>query len=114
MINKLEEIKNLILKKKKTIIKGISIMCASGVMLVTLSGVFIYSSAKKNTNYTVEEAKEIALKAVNGEVLRVNKNLELDKLSFEYEFKIKDNNNILREVTVDSNLGVITDLDYND
>ena len=25
--------------------------------------------------------------------------------------KIKDNNNILREVTVDSNLGVITDLD---
>lgn len=114
MINKLVEIKNLIIKKKKAIIRGISIICASGVMLVALSGVFIYSLAKKNTNYTVEEAKEIALKAVNGDVLKVNKKLELDNLSFEYEFKIKDNNNILREVTVDSNLGVITDLDYND
>lgn len=114
MIKKLEEIKNLILKKKKTIIKGISITCASGVMLVTLSGVFIYSTAKKNINYTIEEAKEIALKAINGDVLKVNKRLELDNLSFEYEFKIKDNNNILREVTVDANLGAITDIDYND
>ena len=34
-------------------------------MLVTLSGLFIYSTAKKNINYTIEEAKEIALKSVN-------------------------------------------------
>ena len=80
-------------------------------MLVTLSGLFIYSTAKKNINYTIEEAKEIALKSVNGDILKVNKKLEVESLSFEYEFKIKDNNNILREVTVDSNLGVITDLD---
>lgn len=111
MIRNLEEVKNIILKKKKAIIKGISIICISGIMVATLSGAFIYSVSKKNTNYTVEEAKEIALKAVNGDILKVNKNLELDNLSFEYEFKIKDNNNILREVTVDSNLGVITDLD---
>ena len=43
--------------------------------------------------------------------MRVNKNLELDNFSFEYEFKIKDSNNILKEVTVDATFGVITDLD---
>ncbi|MBD7916189.1 hypothetical protein H9660_13645 [Clostridium sp. Sa3CUN1] len=111
MISKLEEIKKIIFKNKKTIIKSISIICVSGFMLVTLSGLFIYSTAKKNINYTIEEAKEIALKSVNGDILKVNKKLEVESLSFEYEFKIKDNNNILREVTVDSNLGVITDLD---
>ena len=85
-------------------------ICVSGFMLVTLSGVFIVQ-LRKNINYTIEEAKEIALKSVNGDILKVNKKLEVESLSFEYEFKIKDNNNILREVTVDSNLGVITDLD---
>ena len=35
----------------------------------------------------------------------------LDTCSFEYEVKIKDENNILREVTVDTNLGVITEID---
>ncbi|MDU2490917.1 MAG: hypothetical protein E7D27_10060 [Clostridium celatum] len=42
---------------------------------------------------------------------RNKKKLELDILGFEYEFKIKDSNNMLMEVTVDSNLGAIIDLD---
>ena len=42
---------------------------------------------------------------------RNKKKLELDILGFEYEFKIKDSNNMLIEVTVDSNLGAIIDLD---
>ena len=39
-------------------------ICVSGFMLVTLSGVFIVQ-LRKNINYTIEEAKEIALKSVN-------------------------------------------------
>ena len=43
--------------------------------------------------------------------------LELERLSLEYDIKIKDKNNILREVTVDSKLGAIVDFEdymYND
>ena len=35
-------------------------------------------------------------------------------LTFEYEIKIKDSNNVLREVDVDSSLGVIKDFDVYD
>ena len=62
-------------------------------------------------NYTIEQSKEIALRTVKGDILGVRKKFELDTCSFEYKFKIKDENNILREVTVDTNLGVITELD---
>lgn len=108
MSNHLEKVKEIINKNKKKLIMRTSIAVVGlGVAGVTA----VYSIAKSNINYTIEEAKEVVLKAIEGDVLKVNKNLELDSFSFEYEFKIKDSNNILREVTVDSNLGVITDLD---
>lgn len=111
MSNYLKNIKEIINKNKKKLIVGTSVFVVSVVMLGTAAGIFVYSKAKSNINYTVEEAKEIALQAVEGNVVKTNKSLEIENLSFEYEFKIKDSNNILREVTVDSNLGVITDLD---
>ncbi len=45
-------------------------------------------------------------------MVRIRKDLDLEYCTFEYEIKIKDTNNMLREVNVDSNLGVITDSDY--
>lgn len=111
MNNYLEKVKKVINKNKKKLIIGTSIFVVS-VCLLGLTGVaFVYNKAKSNINYSIEQAKEIALKTIEGEVLKVNKKLELEDFSFEYEFKIKDSNNILREVTVDSNLGVITDFD---
>ena len=48
-------------------------------------------------------------------IIKGTKDLDLDNFTFEYEIKIKDTNNVLREVNVDANLGVITDADmYND
>lgn len=107
----LEKIKELINKKRKFLIRGFLTVVIGGCILGGAAGTFIYSKAKNNINYTVEEAQDIALKAIGGEVIKVRKKLEVESLSYEYEFKIKDANNILREVTVDSNLGVITDMD---
>lgn len=111
MSNYVKKVKEIINKNKKKLIMGISILGVAVVGLGAVGITAVYSKAKSNINYTIEESKEIALQVIKGEVLKVNKNLELDSFSFEYEFKIKDSNNILREVTVDSNLGVITDLD---
>lgn len=107
----LENIKEIISKNKKKLIRRASILIVSVVIIGAAGVITIYGIAKSNINYTVDEAKEIALQSVQGEILRVNKKLDLDSFSFEYEFKIKDTNNMLMEVTVDSNLGAITDLD---
>lgn len=107
----LDNIRETIKRNKKKLIRKISILIASVAIIGVASVIAVYSIAKSNINYTVDEAKEIALQAVEGEVLGVKKILELDTLGFEYEFKIKNSSNMLMEVTVDSNLGAITDLD---
>ena len=107
----LDNIRETIKRNKKKLIRKISILRASVAIIGVASVIAVYSIAKSNINYTVDEAKEIALQAVEGEVLGVKKKLELDTLGFEYEFKIKNSSNMLMEVTVDSNLGAITDLD---
>lgn len=110
-----EKTRETINKYKKKLIIGASV-CVITVAGLGIGGVaFIYSQAKANINYTPEQVKEIALQAVPGQVLRVDKKLELDEFRFEYEVKIKDANNILQEVTVDASLGAITDFDnYHD
>ena len=115
MNKSMENIIENIKKNKKRIVRGILI---SGVIIVGLGvagTAVLYNIAKSNVNYTEEQAKEIALKLVPGEVIRVRKDLDLEDCTFEYEIKIKDENNVLREINVDANLGVITDSDnYND
>lgn len=111
MMNYVEKAKGLLNKNKKKIIIGTSIVIVSVVGLFLAGFAFLYNQAKSNTNYTIDQAQAVALQVVEGDVLRVNKKIELESLSFEYEFEIKDKNNILREVTVDSKSGVITDLD---
>ena len=107
----IEVVRDKIKKNKRKLIKRGSILVAVVAGIGIAGFTAVYSIAKSNINYTVEEAKEIALQSVQGEVLKVNKKLDLDNFSFEYEFKIKDKNNMLIEATVDSSLGVITDLD---
>ena len=111
MNNYIEKIMDIINKNKKKIIITTSI-CAFSVVALGFTGVTLaYNKAKSNINYTTEQVKEIALGAVKGDVVGIRKKIELDTCSFEYEVKIKDENNILREVTVDTNLGVITEID---
>jgi len=104
-------------KMKKTIIKAISIFSASVIGLCLLGGVVLYNMVKSNVNYTVEQAKDIALSQVPGKVVYVRKDLDLERFALEYDIKIKDKDNIIREVTVDSKFGAISDFEnyyYND
>ena len=107
----LENVKEIISKNKKKLIRGASILIASVVVVGAAGVITIYGIAKSNINYTIDEAKEIALQSVQGEIVRVYKKLDLDSFSFEYKFSIKDTNNMLMKVTVDASLGAITDVD---
>lgn len=111
MNNYIEKVMEIINKNKKKLIITTSIFIFSVVGLGVTGATLVYNKAKSNMNYTTEQAKEIALGAVKGDVLGVRKKIELETCSFEYEVKIKDENNILRKVTVDTDLGVITELD---
>lgn len=107
----MDNMREMIKRNKKKIVQITLILLATVIVICGASFIAIFSIAKSNINYTVEEAKEIALQAVPGEVIKVKKELELDNFSFEYKFKIKTSNNMLMKVNVDSNLGVITDID---
>lgn len=112
--------KNIIEKikeKKKKIIKVVLVFTISAVTVGILGTTIVYNKIKSNINYTKKQAIEIALEQIPGEVAGVRYDLELERLSLEYDIKIKDKNNILREVTVDSKLGAIVDFEdymYND
>lgn len=104
-------------KGKKTIIKVISTFLASGIGLCILGGIVLYNIVKSNVNYTVEQAIDIALSQIPGQVVYVSKDLDLERFALEYDIKIKDKNNIIRKVTVDSKFGAISDFEnyyYND
>ena len=109
----IDEKKNRI---KKNIIKFVSIFGGCTIVLGTLVGLLLFNIIKSNVNYTETQAKEIALEQVPGQVVYVAKDLDFDRFTLEYDIKIKDNNNIIREVTVDSKFGAISDFEnyYND
>lgn len=107
--NILEKIK----ESKRKIIRMIIILLILGIMGIGAAGFGIYSFAKSRVNYTQHDAQKIALELIPGEVINVRKTFDDDTFSFEYEFDIKDKSNILREVTVNSNNGTISDLDYD-
>ena len=79
-------------KTKKNIIKVVSIFSASVIGLCALGGVVLYNIVKSNVNYTEQQAKEIALSQVPGQVVYVTKDIDLDHLGLEYDIKIKDKN----------------------
>lgn len=100
-------VKKFINKQKKKIFIGI----AGVVLLAGAATVGFYSIIMSNINHSVEEAQQIALKLVPGQVVRVTNGIELENLSLEYNFKIRNENNILMKVTVDAKDGMITEID---
>ena len=107
MKNILKKVINFIKTYKKRIIAIISIAAVTVIIAVGAVGGVVYSRAKTNIKYTEEQLKQIALKKVPGEVLEVEKELNLKKAVYEYKFKIKDKDNMLKSVEVDSKYGVI-------
>lgn len=107
MDSHLEKIKVDLRKNTKKIIIGVS---AIGLFIVIGIG-FIFTIIKSNINYTKEECRNIALKCIPGEVIREETDINFERATIEYNFKIKDKSNMLREVEVDSKIGAIIDLD---
>lgn len=124
--NKLETYKNegvekgmKVLKEKKGKIKKFAILTLTGS--IVLSGIgagTAFAFVKSNTKYSQEKLKEIALSKIPGEVVGVKKDIDEDSMSLTYEFKIKDKNNMLNEIELDSKTGAIIDIenhnDYDD
>lgn len=92
---------------KKKIITVIGSIIFAIVAVVGIAGGVIYSHAKSNIKYSQEQLQQIALTKVSGDVVGVNKRLNFRNESFQYEFKIKDKDNMLQEVKLDSRYGVI-------
>lgn len=104
-------------KLKKKIIKYVSIFSAGIVGLSVVGGLAIFGIVKSNVKYTEQQAKDIALKQIPGKVVYVRKDLDLERFTLEYDVNIMDHNNILREITIDSKYGAVSDFEnyyYND
>lgn len=114
MKNILLTIKNMLIKLMEFCIKyKKKIITVIGVGILTvaiISGAafgIVYYKASSSIKYSQEQMQEIALQKVPGEVVDVEKDLNFRNASFIYEFKIKDSNNILKEVKVDSKYGTL-------
>ncbi|MBQ8998244.1 MAG: PepSY domain-containing protein [Clostridium sp.] len=104
-------------KLKKKIIKYVSIFSAGIVGLSVVGGLAIFGIVKSNVKYTEQQAKDIALKQIPGKVVYVRKDLDLERFTLEYDVNIMDQNNIIREITIDSKYGAVSDFEnyyYND
>jgi len=100
-------VKGFCKKHKKKIIVTIS-TCV--VLVIVVAGVAYgvsYSNANANIKYSQEEMEKVALAKVPGEVVDTEKELNFREAIYEYEFKIKDKNNTLQEVTVNSKYGTL-------
>ncbi|MGG5462851.1 PepSY domain-containing protein [Clostridium sp. B9] len=101
-------------KYKKKIIIACTVIVLGGVGLSLAGGAFLYNKTKASIKYTEKQCEEVALKQIPGEVVKVEKDVDLEDSTVEYEFKIKDKNNMLKEITVDSTSGAIVDIDYDE
>lgn len=121
--NKLETYKNEgfekskeMIKEKKGKIKKFAILTLTvSIVLAGIGAGTAFAFVKSNTKYSQEKLKEIALSKIPGEVVGVKKDIDEDSMSLTYEFKIKDKNNMLNEIELDSKTGAIIDIEnHND
>ncbi len=115
----LTKYKNMFVENKKKIIGGFIAIVVLGLVVVGGYVGMGYYYANKNDNYTEKEIKEIALKQVDGEVISVQKefNLEDDHISrseYEYDVEIKTSDNLLKTITVKGRTGTIEAEDDHD
>ena len=107
--NTFTSLKEGISKHKKKIKRTIISVVMLGIVCGIGAGGFAFYKIKESTKYTIEQAKEVALKAVAGTLIKSEK--DYDDLHVEYEFKIKDDKNMLHEVTVDGESGAILEIE---
>lgn len=96
----------------KTYKKRILIVIGSCLLvIIAAAGItcgVIYSRAKSNIKYSQSQLEKIALEKIPGTVVDVEKELNFRSESYQYEFKIKDKNDMLLEIKLDSKYGTIS------
>ena len=108
----LAKYKNILLENKKKIIGSLIAVVVLGVVIV---GGYIgmgYYYANKNDNYSEAQIKEIAMKHIDGEVVGIHKEFDMedDRISrseYEYDVEIKTPENLLKTITVKGRTGTI-------
>lgn len=95
------KVKNGFKKYKKVLFSLIALVAVSGVV----AGGIAFKTIKDSEKYTLDQAQTIALEQVKGTVVKSER--EIDDLHVEYEFKIKDEKNMIQKVTVDGETGAI-------
>lgn len=108
ILNKISEVAKV--NKKKIIKIGVTLGVV-GVVSVGALGWMMYSFTKTNINYDQSKAQEIALKKIPGDIVKVENELDFDSATLEYEFEIKDKENMLKKIAVSSKSGAIIDID---
>lgn len=103
--NMLVKLMEFCIKYKKKIITVIGVGILTVAIISGAAFGIVYYKASSSIKYSQEQMQEIALQKVPGEVVDVEKDLNFRNASFVYEFKIKDSNNTLKEVKVDSKYG---------
>ncbi|WP_238882622.1 PepSY domain-containing protein [Clostridium sp. YIM B02551] len=101
------KVKEFCRNHKKRIIKIISSSIAAVIIVGGTAAGVVYSKAKGNLKYTQEQLQKIALGKIPGEVVKVEKELNFEEAVYEYEFSIKDKENMLQKVKLDSQSGAI-------
>jgi len=104
--------KEKLINNKKKIIATIVTVAILAIAIVGGYTGTAYYYAKQNDNYSEEEIMKLALEQVDGEVISIHKEFDIedDRLSqseFEYEVEIKTPQNRLQEVTVHSRTGIV-------
>lgn len=95
------KVKNGFGKCKKVLFSIIALIVVSGVV----AGGIAFKTIKDSEKYTLDQAQKIALEQVKGTIVKSER--EIDDLHVEYEFKIKDQKNMIQKVTVDGETGAI-------
>ncbi len=95
------KVKNGFKKYRKVLFSLIALIAVSGVV----AGGIAFKTIKDSEKYTLDQAQKIALEQVKGSIVKSER--EIDDLHVEYEFKIKDQKNMIQKVTVDGETGAI-------
>ena len=108
----LTKYKSKLMENKKRIIGSLIAVVILGAVIVGGYVGMGYYYANKNDNYSEAQIKEIAVGHIEGEVVDVQKEFDLedDQLSrseYEYDVEIKTPENLLRTITVKSRTGTI-------
>lgn len=114
MKNVLLKVNEVLRKYRKKIIVSGTVIVLAGVGISAAGGAFLYNRVQSNIKYTQGQCEEVALKQIPGEIVKVKKDMDLEDGTFEYDFQIKDKDNMLKKITVDAASGAIVDIDHED